>query len=215
MTPTNILALDTACSQVSACLLAGQRVFYVNAGGDLPRSVSLAPALAELLHQADLGWQDIEAFALGHGPGSFTGIRIGAATIAGLNSGLKRPLLHLSSLAITTLQAKGEGPVHVLEDARAGEAFVGCYQAGEVLQPDACMRWDEVSALPPGTFVSHADPAVPLPGWQRLSLSISRDEALELALRHALIRVPDWQALPHYPEPVYLQPSQAERNAHV
>ncbi|HKI62676.1 MAG TPA: tRNA (adenosine(37)-N6)-threonylcarbamoyltransferase complex dimerization subunit type 1 TsaB [Mariprofundaceae bacterium] len=215
MIPTNILALDTACSQVAACLLAGQRAFYIYAGGGLPRSVSLAPSLAELLHQAGLGWQDIDAFALGRGPGSFTGIRIGAATIAGLNSGLKRPLLHLSSLAISAMQADTDAAVHVLEDARAGEAFMACYKSGDALSADCCLRWDDVADMPPASFVSHADPAVPLPGWQRLPLTLSRDEALALALRHAASRVPDWQALPRYPEPVYLQPSQAERNAHV
>jgi len=211
----NILALDTACSQVSACLFAGTRVFHANAGTDLPRSVSLAPALAELLHQAGLGWQDIDAFALGCGPGSFTGIRIGSATIAGLNSGLKRPLLHLSSLAITALQAGSEDPVYVLEDARAGEAFVGCYQGGGELQSDRCLSWDAVAMLPAGIFVAHSEPPVPLPGWQRLPLSLSRDEALAIAVKHAGRQVSDWQALPRYPQPVYLQPSQAERNAHV
>jgi len=211
----NILALDTACSQVSACLFAGTSVFHANAGDDLPRSVSLAPALAALLQQAGLGWQDLDAFALGCGPGSFTGIRIGSATIAGLNSGLKKPILPLSSLAITALQANSEHSVHVLEDARAGEAFVGCYLGGGPLQSDSCLRWDAVTMLSAGMFVAHSDPPVPLPGWERLSLSLSRDEALALAVRHAGRHVSDWQALPRYPHPVYLQPSQAERNAHV
>jgi len=213
----NILALDTASGQVTACLLSGKEIYYAaaNAENDKPSSVSLSPRLAELLQQAGLQWADLDAFAIGQGPGSFTGLRIGAATIAGLNSGLNRPILPISSLAITALQTGSSKAVYVFEDARAGEMFVGQYQAGKALQADSLLPLDEVASLAAGLYAGQSEPPALLNGWQRLPLSIARELALALAVRHAVAEVDDWQQLPIYPQPVYMQPSQAERNARV
>ncbi len=213
--PRNILALDTAHSLVAACLLTGSDVYHAGAGAEKPRSISLASTLTSLLEKAGLQWHDLDAFAFGCGPGSFTGLRIGAATLAGLNSGLNRPMLHISSLAITAAQADTSDAITVIEDARAGEAFIACHQAGKALRPDRCLPWQEVAAMPSAAYASHTEPAIDLPAWQRLPLQLSRDQALARTVGHAAGQITDWQALPRYPQPAYLQPSQAERNAHV
>jgi len=213
--PVNILALDTAYGLVSACLRLGNEIHLAGEDAGQPRSINLAATLAELLHKADAQWPDLDAFAFGCGPGSFTGLRIGAATLAGLNSGLGRPILHISSLAITAAQAGSNAVVSVIEDARAGEAFYAAYQAGHVNEPNRCLTWEEVAALPPGTFVSQSDPAIALPDWQRLPMTLSRSQALARVLDSNMTPDTDWQALPRYPQLAYLQVSQAERNAHA
>ncbi|MDX8407649.1 MAG: tRNA (adenosine(37)-N6)-threonylcarbamoyltransferase complex dimerization subunit type 1 TsaB [Mariprofundaceae bacterium] len=213
--PLNILALDTACGLVAACLRLGDDMHLVREDAGQPRSVNLAATLAKLLQKADAQWPDLDAFAFGCGPGSFTGLRIGAATLAGLNSGLGRPILHISSLAITAAQAGSDAVVSVIEDARAGEAFCAAYQTGHAIEPDRCLSWQEVAALPSGAFVSQGDPAIALPDWQRLPLTLSRSQALARVLDSTITPDTDWQAMPRYPQPAYLQASQAEKNAHV
>ncbi len=213
--PDNILALDTACGRTAACLLAGDDCLLISDEDARPGSGDLALRLDALIRRAGLGWRDIEIFVFGRGPGSFTGLRIGAATIAGLNSDLKTPVLHLSSLAVTAAQADCDDTVAVLEDARAGEAFIGLYQAGEAQQADACLNWSQVQAMPPHIYLSYSDIPAELPGWRRLPFARNRSEALAACTRNMLRHGLPSSAPPRYPEPLYLQPSQAERNRHV
>jgi len=213
------MALDTATMETCACLLINGKVHTATLGSDQRmRSTGILPLLNDLLAQADAAWSDIELLAYSHGPGSFTGLRIAAATLAGINAGLHLPVLHLSSLAVTAAQSlhAGEEPLWVLEDARAGEVFAGCYQSGVSIQPDTCYSWDALlEKLPAGHFVCSAPPPLALDGWQQLSLDVPRADALVARVRAALTDKPDLAALPHYPMPAYMQLSQAERNIHV
>jgi len=215
----NILALDTACGEISAAVIKDGSVYLsepVENSNGKTRSTTIVPVLEQLLKKAGLEWHQLHALALGAGPGSFTGLRIAAATLAGINSGLKLPIYHLSSLAITARQADVDGPVWVLEDARAGEAFTGCYQRQQQLHADSCMTWADVETLPPAYFCCHGEPPVALEHWTRLPLSLDRSAALamETELVSAGLNA-DEVDLPIYPTPVYLQLSQAERNAHA
>ena len=216
MKPANILAVDLASGAIAAALLrADGGLFTADDTHTKPHSQTLLPLLKQLMAEAALHWNELELFALGAGPGSFTGIRIAAATLAGLNAPIGKRFLHLSSLAVTARQVESREPVWVIEDARAGDAYVGCYRNGEPLQEDRCLRWDEVAQFPPAAFACHNEPAVELVGWQRLPLALPRSQALADATRAALDRLDDIGSLPRYPQPAYLQASQAERNAHV
>jgi tRNA threonylcarbamoyl adenosine modification protein YeaZ len=212
----SILALDTAYGEISACILSEEKTFLSTPSTNSEhktRSTKIVPVLDELLRQAGLIWSDLDALAFGHGPGSFTGLRIAAATLAGINTGLKLPILHISSLAITARQADSPDPVRIIEDARAGEAFVGHYHHGKPLQEDACLTWEEVAALPSADFVCLNTVPELLPEWQQKPLQLGRSEALARTVKTAMDTA-NWSALPRFPLPVYLQLSQAERNAH-
>jgi len=215
--PSAILALDTACGAIAACVIHNGRCFesqpYAGSGGKT-RSTRIIPMLAALLEQAELSWQQLDVLALGAGPGSFTGIRIAAATLAGINAGLHLPVVHLSSLAITARQTGLTEPVRVLEDARAGEVFCGYYQQGTPLDADLCLSWAQIEAQEPARYCCHSEPAIELALWQRAALIQPRSRALALEAQAACALVEDWPAVPRYPAPVYLQLSQAERNAH-
>lgn len=212
----SILALDTAYGEISGCILSAGKTYLsapVKNPGNKTRSTMIIPALDELLSQAGLTWTGLDALAFGHGPGSFTGLRIAAATLAGINAGLKLPILHISSLAITAKQADSPDPIRVIEDARAGEAFVGHYHDDKSTQADACLTWTEVAALAAADFVClNAMPEI-LPQWRQRPLQLERSEALARAVKTAMDNIADWSALPRFPAPVYLQISQAERNA--
>lgn len=210
----NILALDSAYGELSACIVKAGEPFItqpdISADGKT-RSTSIVPILEQLLNEASLKWQEIDLLAFGAGPGSFTGLRIAAASLAGLNSGLKLPILHLSSLAITARQCISSEPLWVIEDARAGEAFAGRYEAGECVVEDRCLSWDEVSLIETGIYCCHNEPATALESWQRLPLRAIRSAAL-LAATEAAVDGVKLDQLPCYPDPIYLQRTQAEKN---
>lgn len=148
---------------------------------------------------------------LGVGPGSFTGLRIAAAALAGMNASLQLPVVTVSSLAVTAARSDHDGDLWVLEDARAGEVFMGRYHHGKGVQDDACEKWSAVEDMTPACFVAESDPPVELAGWQRLVLNSGRSQALAAVVRAELKDVkPD--SLPVYPQPLYLQMSQAEKN---
>ncbi|MCF7821638.1 MAG: tRNA (adenosine(37)-N6)-threonylcarbamoyltransferase complex dimerization subunit type 1 TsaB [Mariprofundaceae bacterium] len=207
-----LLALDAAPGRGSAVLLlADGKLFAAESEGDRSHSRTLVPMLEGLLNQAGLGWPDLRMLALGIGPGSFTGLRIAAATFAGINTPLTLPLLSISSLAVTAAQAGSDKKLWVLEDARAGEVFVGHYQSCRAITDDRCISWSALQEEEPASYVSILTPPLSLQGWQRLERPIARTEALARVIRKALRDVqPD--DLPRYVQPAYLQISQAERN---
>ncbi len=179
--------------------------------GDRSHSRTLVPMLEGLLSRADLGWSDLRMLALGIGPGSFTGLRIAAATFAGINASLALPILSVSSLAITAAQAECDDALWVLEDARAGEVFVGHYQSCRAITDDCCISWESVKKENSASYVAVSTPPLPLWGWQRLEMPFARTEALARVVREAIRDVKQGD-LPGYVQPAYLQISQAERN---
>jgi len=183
----HILALDTAFGEISACMHTADGGFLTAATPEQgkTRSTSIVPLLAELLEQAGLTWKQLDLLAL-----------------------------HLSSLAITARQCDSSEAIWVLEDARAGEAFVGCYQNGLPRCDDRCLTWHEVLEMQPGSFICHNEPPVALAGWSEQPLTISRSQALLTTTLAELDILDSITLLPRYPAPVYLQRSQAEKNLH-
>jgi tRNA threonylcarbamoyladenosine biosynthesis protein TsaB len=96
-------------------------------------SAALPQALVDLLRAEGLAIPEVQGYAVGLGPGSFTGLRIGLATWKGLAYANKRPIAGGSSLAAMALAAAadaGEGALLVpLLDARKGEVYAGFYRA--------------------------------------------------------------------------------------
>jgi len=81
----NILAMDTSQKTVSVALLADETILvdtFINRG--INHSAVLLPAIEKACQMADLTVDGVDLFALTIGPGSFTGLRIGASTVKGL-----------------------------------------------------------------------------------------------------------------------------------
>jgi len=208
-----LLALDAASGRSYACLLlSDSEALFAESEESRGHSKSLMPMLASLLERADIGWKDLKMLGLGVGPGSFTGLRIAAASLAGINASLQLPVVTVSSLAVTAARADHEGDVWVLEDARAGEVFAGRYLAGRAEQKDACDAWESVRTIEPAFYISESEPPVDLAGWVRLEAVTDRAEALAQVIRGTLAELDTVKELPIYPQPVYLQMSQAEKN---
>jgi tRNA threonylcarbamoyladenosine biosynthesis protein TsaB len=110
------------------------------------------PALATAMERAGVGWGDLEAIAVGVGPGAFTGLRIGIATARALATANEIPLRRVSSLA--ALSAGMEARLRLpLIDARRGEVFAALYDgSGTVWPPFAAEPEALVTRLREGGF---------------------------------------------------------------
>ncbi len=130
------LGFDTATDDVAVAVLRGEEPLYESAVGPAEGS---GPAHARaLLGEVEAavaaagGWEEIERIAVGAGPGSFTGIRVGIASAQGLGLGRGLPVTGvctLDALARGMAGAAGGRDRLVVTDARRGEAFAALYSA--------------------------------------------------------------------------------------
>lgn len=122
-----ILAVDTSQIQAAVALVRdGKLVDSVTGNVAVSHSEALMPLIDELLKRAGLKVSDIDAFGVGVGPGSFTGIRIGCATVKGLAQVLNKPVLPFSSLRALAYSVDGSLNVTVaMANAYQGQVFAG------------------------------------------------------------------------------------------
>ncbi len=127
-------------------------------GGRLPG------ALSDLLAVMGKRLSDVEGYAVGLGPGSFTGLRIGLATWKGLAYASRRPIAGASSLAALALAAApaaGEGALLLpLLDAKKGELYAGFYR----IEGGAVAAMAPEVALPPAALAARAA-SLQAEGW--------------------------------------------------
>lgn len=136
-----VLGFDTATSATSVALrLADGSTSELRddpAPGEHPgHATRLLPMAQELLAGAGAGWREVGRIAVGVGPGTFTGLRVGVATARGLAQSLQVELVGVGSLralaqAALEREPAGSGSVLALIDARRGEVFAAAYRHGE------------------------------------------------------------------------------------
>jgi tRNA threonylcarbamoyladenosine biosynthesis protein TsaB len=131
-----ILAFDTATDVATSALVAGGEVL----GERVSRAATLLEDVDALLRESGLEPVEVEALAVGTGPGSFTGVRIGLSTARGLALALDVPVAGVSTLDALAAGAPGAIPVI---DARRGEVFV----------PGAVVPPGELAPEPGTTYV--------------------------------------------------------------
>jgi tRNA threonylcarbamoyladenosine biosynthesis protein TsaB len=136
-----LLGIDTSTPASAACVLRadGERFEVMPDPARLAAGPAhareLMPAIAEVMERAAVGFDELEAIAVGVGPGTFTGLRIGIATARALAGATGLQLRPVSSLAALAEGIDGELRLPLI-DARRGEVFASLHDAaGELLWP--------------------------------------------------------------------------------
>src|SRR5690242_16083764 len=155
------LLMDTCGSEGSIALADTDRPVPIVASETLPgrtASERLVSAVRRVMESCGWRLRDLNAIVIVHGPGSFTGVRVGLSAAKGLSEAAGVPLIAVSRLAL--LAAKGgEGVVHAVMDAGRGEFYLGKYRAGECLQ-EALLTAEEVLASAADGTVVVCEPKV-------------------------------------------------------
>lgn len=221
----NILAIETTGHVAAAALLRPDRIvaeFAVN--NELTHSRVLMSLIDHALQTADFDKGDIDYIACSAGPGSFTGLRIGAAAAKGLAFGLCRKIVPVSTLDALAYNVSS-GIVVPIMDARRGQVYTALYRReGEQICRltehlacdiehiiDLARKTGEKAVFLGDGAVVHVDRIV------------SEDKFSLAPLGHLLQRASAVGALalqtageeavePHNFAPFYIRPSQAERN---
>jgi len=125
----NILAIDTSTSMATVAIAAGGKIAAESTfNTDRTLSARLIPEIERLLTLSGLAVADIDLFACSVGPGSFTGVRGGVATIQGLALAAGRPCVGFSSLALLAMNLQQAAyPVCALLDARKSEVYAALF----------------------------------------------------------------------------------------
>jgi tRNA threonylcarbamoyladenosine biosynthesis protein TsaB len=149
-----LLTIDTSTTTCSAALTDGGELvaeYLSNQGRTL--SARLLDCVDLLLKGAGLAVGDLDGFGVALGPGSFTGLRVGVATVKGLALAAGKPAAGFSSLAMLAMNLPWSlHPVCPMFDARKKEVYTGLYACHDLPRP---LLPDCVA--PPEAFLDRVD----------------------------------------------------------
>ena len=146
-----ILAFDTSAKVASVAVSDGERILGVTSiDNGLTQSELVLPMAEDLLKRLGLNFCDIDTYAVTVGPGSFTGVRIGVATVKGLAFGRDIPTAPVSTLEALAENAAGlDGLIVPCMDARRGQFYTATFSSSkegiERLTPDRAVSAEELA----------------------------------------------------------------------
>ena len=131
----NILAIDTSTSMATVAIAVGERIAAESVfNTDRTLSARLIPEIERLLALAGVAVADIDLFAASTGPGSFTGVRGGVATVQGLALAGGKPCVGFSSLTLLAMNFPlAAHPVCSLLDARKNEVYAALFDCSAAI----------------------------------------------------------------------------------
>lgn len=155
-----LLHIDTATEICSVALSHNdQLISYIDLDEGYSHSEKLLPTLQKLLAAEQLTLNQIDCFSLAIGPGSYTGLRIGTATVKGLAYALNKPVVTANSLRALYFHPEAQqlsGTVIPLIDARRMEVYTEFYTpTGEILKPvhSHILKSNDFTNLPRPVFL--------------------------------------------------------------
>lgn len=125
-----ILALETSTHACSVALQMPDHAYSEHVVEPQIHTKVILPMVDRVLQQAGIGLKELDLLAYGHGPGSFTGLRIAASVVQGLAFGANKSVVGISSIAaLAQLGFAETGARHLLAqiDARMSEVYWGAY----------------------------------------------------------------------------------------
>ena len=141
-----ILALDSTAKTSSVAVLENDTLLGVYSA-NIPNthSETLLPMVKSILESLKLTNDDIDAYAVSEGPGSFTGVRIGVATVKGLALGRNKPCVGVSTIEALSKNLEGfDGIICPIMNARRGQVYTGAFLNGTRFIDDCCMMLDDL-----------------------------------------------------------------------
>lgn len=124
-----VLAIDTSTMMATCAVLDEERLlgeFSLNQ--DMSHSENLIPMVKEIMDNLKLEISDIDLFAASIGPGSFTGLRIGIATVKSLAHVLDKPVVGISTLEGLAFNIVHSGIIVPMIDARRNRVYTAIYK---------------------------------------------------------------------------------------
>ena len=144
----NFVAVDTSGNYLTVVAGKGGEFFSVSIHDCLMKhSVSVMPAVDEVLKKANMSLEECDFFSAVVGAGSFTGIRIGISIAKGFSLAYNKPSLPITSFDVSAYNRVDEGKLLCLVDALHDSYYVCGYEKGEVVYPPAYLSEEEVLAL--------------------------------------------------------------------
>ena len=220
-----ILALDSTAQVASVALCEdAERLGEITINNGNTHSETLLPMVEFLLGRFSLTPNDIDLFSASAGPGSFTGVRIGAATVKGLAFGTQKPCIGVSTLEALAYNLRAtDGLICPVMNARRKQVYTALFRAQggtlERLMPDSAIAIADLDQL----LLSYSEPVrlcgdgyeitealltheiIPVPTQMRQQSAYSVSQ-VALAAYHSGVRTQDTDL-----SPTYLRLSQAER----
>lgn len=151
-----VLGVDTSLPLLSVALIRDDAVIGAIAlRGEGSRNEKLLPAIDWLLAESAVERQSIDLFAVTRGPGSFTGVRIGLATVQGIALVLDKPVC-----AMSTHEAIAHNrSATIVDDAGRGEFYVSRFERGREIEAPHLATEAPRDALRVSEFVQHENVA--------------------------------------------------------
>jgi tRNA threonylcarbamoyladenosine biosynthesis protein TsaB len=202
-----LLLIDTCGASGSVALAEAEASPAILASETLPgrtASERLVPAIKSLIEGCGTSLQSLSAIAVVHGPGSFTGVRVGLSAAKGLCQALNIPIIAISRLAVLAGMAQSDpdspnpnalthSRIHALLDAGRDEFYFGDYSGGICLR-EALLTRDQVfstvhaSGEERAAVVVACEPAV-VASLAELAPQLVPEPTAAAALRLALQRI--------------------------
>lgn len=141
-----ILAVDSSSVTASVAITENGKVLaenFINNG--LTHSQTLMPMVEKTINESGISVKDIDFFAITHGPGSFTGVRIGIASVKGMADALDKKCLPISTLEAIAEPLRNEDVIAcAVMDARCNQVYTAIFNKDKRLCDDKAVLIDEL-----------------------------------------------------------------------
>ncbi len=207
----NYLAVDTASKILKVLVCFNGKYEYFQCADFKAASVGLMPAIDSLLKKSGATLADMDFFACVTGPGSFTGIRIGMATIKAFAYVTSGPVVPVTALELLAYNNSGEETALAVADASNGMRYVAVYDdKTREIMPPRCLSSAELAE-----FLSTIDEPFGIYTESALAEELPTakvPENFEKAFALAVENNADRAVNGNIAEPLYIRKPQAERD---